>query len=434
MSNRGLILLLAFALVILGAVFWYFRNADEPRYDWSDSWGKKTYAYNSDQPYGTEILHRLLSHYFPGRKMTVLKDSLAKELPVDSSLVRPASYVFVGEGMYMDSAGTAQLLNFVAAGNTAFIASKTIPFDLMTYLYPNECDYELGWSDYENQESELPVLMTLDAPVTAATNFFYSNRNRLHHYNWNYIPDYIFCDSVPAKPLGHLDSLVNFAEFPVGRGRFLLHTSPIAFSNFHLLRPEARGYTEAVMSYLPEGDIYWDDVSRVPEQVARRHNNSGRSLPDEHPLTWMLQQPALAWTWYMLLGLAGVYILFRARRRQRIIPVLPKNENSSYEFISTIANLHFRDRNYRGLCLQSMKLFLAQVRERYGIIAPMDSNTGAPRVDEAFFRRLSEHSEVPESQIRNIFTQYNNAVQYEPTEEMMVDLYLSMEAFFKKAK
>ncbi|HNM27256.1 MAG TPA: hypothetical protein PKL15_17555, partial [Saprospiraceae bacterium] len=148
----------------------------------------------------------------------------------------------------------------------------------------------------------------------------------------------------------------------------------------------------------------------------------------------MLQQPALAWTWYLLLGLAGVYIVFRARRRQRIIPVLPKNENSSYEFITTIANLHFRDRNYRGLCLQSMKLFLAQVRERYGIIAPMDSGTGTPRVDGEFFRRLSEHSEVPESQIRDIFTQYNNTVQYEPTEAMMVDLYLSMEAFFKKAK
>lgn len=433
MSNRGLLILLLIAVVVLGAAFWFFRNQDEPRYDWSDSWGKKTYAYDNDQPYGTEVFHRLLNHYFPGKKLTVLKSNLATELPIDSLGDTPATYVFVGEGMYMDSAGTARLIDFVAAGNTALIASKTIPFDLMTYVYPQECDYDLGWTDYENQEDTL-VSMTLEKPAVASTSFFYAFQDKRRPYNWNYIPNYIFCDSVPDKPLGHLDSLVNFAEFPIGRGRFLLHTSPIAFSNFHLLRPEARRYAEAVLSYLPEGDIYWDDVSRVPEQVARRHNNSNRSLPDEHPLTWMLQQEALAWSWYLLLGLAGIYIVFRARRRQRIIPVLPKNENSSYEFITTIANLHFRDRNYRGLCLQSMKLFLAQVRERYAIIAPLDAGSGLPRVDGEFFRRLSENSEVPEPQIRDIFTQYGNAVQYEPTEAMMVDLYLAMEAFFKKAK
>lgn len=433
MSNRGLLILLIVAVVLLGAVFWFFRDQDKPRYDWSDSWGKKAYAYDNDQPYGTEVMHRLLEHYFPGKNTRVLKDDLAKELPEGAEGAAPASYVFVGEGMYMDSAGTARLLNFVAAGNTALIASKTIPFDLMTYVYTAECDEDLGWTDYENQEDST-VVMTLVAPPVAATPFFYAWQNKPREYNWNYIADYLFCDSVPGRPLGHLDSLVNFAEFPVGRGRFLLHTSPIAFSNFHLLRPEARKYAEAVLSYLPEGDIYWDDVSRVPEQVARRHNNSNRSLPDEHPLTWMLQQPALAWSWYLLLGLAGVYLLFRARRRQRIIPILPKNENSSYEFITTIANLHFRDRNYRGLCLQSMKLFLAQVRERYGIIAPLDAVSGLPKVEGEFFRRLSENSEVPEPQIRNIFIQYGNTVQYEPTEAMMVDLYLAMEAFFKKAK
>ncbi|MCC7504455.1 MAG: hypothetical protein IT259_04095 [Saprospiraceae bacterium] len=433
MSNRGLLILLVSAIVVLGALFWYFRNPDRARYDWSDSWGKKTYAYDSDQPYGTEVLHRLLDRYFPGKKMRVLNKDVASELPVDSLGSAPASYVFVGEGMYMDSAGTAQLLNFVAAGNTALISSKTIPFDLMTYVYPEECDYDLGWSDYEN-ESDTMVAMTLAAPPVPPTTFYYVNRNIIKRYNWNYIPDYIFCDSIPAYPLGRLDSLVNFAEFPVGKGRFLLHTSPIAFSNFHLLRPEARRYAEAILSYLPEGDIYWDDVSRVPEQVARRQNNSGRDLPEEHLLTWLLQQPALAWAWYLLLGMAGIYLVFRARRRQRIIPILPKNENSSYEFISTIANLHFRDRNYRGLCLQSMKLFLAQVRERYGIVAPLDTHTGIPKVDGEFFRRLSENSEIPESQIRDIFTQYNNTIQYEPTEAMMVDLYLAMEAFFKKAK
>lgn len=432
MSNRGLLVLLLVAVLVLGAAFWFFRGQDEPRYDWSDSWGRKAYASGSDQPYGTQILHRLLDGYFPEKPLTDIQEDLARELPVDSA--GAASYIFVGEGMYMDSAGTQRLVAFVAAGNTAFIASKTIPFDLMSYVYFLECNYDTPWSDYENQSDSL-VSLSLPEPNPAHADYFYAIQNKARPYNWNHIPDYLFCDSLPYRALGFLDTgRVNFAVFPHGKGRFLLHTTPLAFTNFHLLRPEARRYAETVLSYLPEGAIYWDNVSRVPEQVARQRNRSNRDLPDEHPLTWLLQQPALAWSWYLLLGLAGVYLVFRARRRQRIIPVLPKNENSSYEFISTIANLHFRDRNYRGLCLQSMKLFLASVRERYGVVAPLEHGTGLPRVDNEFFRRLSEISEVPEAEIREIFVQYTNTVRYEPTEAMMVDLHLAMEAFFKKAK
>lgn len=49
--------------------------------------------------------------------------------------------------MYMDSLGTKRLLDFVAAGNTAFISSKTIPFDLMTFVYFDECE-DSPWTDY----------------------------------------------------------------------------------------------------------------------------------------------------------------------------------------------------------------------------------------------------------------------------------------------
>ena len=244
---------------------------------------------------------------------------------------------------------------------------------------------------------------------------------------------------MPQKPLGYLnDSLINFAEFPYGAGRFLLHTTPIAFSNFHLLQKDARGYAAGLLSYLKEGDIYWDAYSRVPERIARRRNErqSGfsRELPSEHPLTYMLQQKSLAWAWYLLLGMAGAYLLFRAKRRQRIIPVLPRNENSSYEFITTIANLHFREKNYQGLCMQDMRLFLAQIRERYGLTVQMNHQTHIPKTDDEFYIRLSQMSGVPERQVRDIFLKYASAVQFEPDENTMVDLHLAIERFFRKAK
>ena len=435
MKNRNKWLFIGLGIAALAALFYRYYPWDKKRFDWRDSWTREAYGEASTQPYGTIALHRLLSLYFPGHNLRDIRKSPATELEVDAK--GQSNYVFVGEALYLDSLSTKRLLDFVKAGNTALLSSKSIPFDLMFHLYYEECE-EAEWSDYAIYEDSI-VGVSLDAfPSGRAVSLHYSKQNKIQQYQWSYIESDFFCDSLPQRPLGYLgDSLINFAEFPYGRGRFLLHTTPIAFSNYHLLRAGSRPYAEGVLSFLKEGTVYWDAVSRVPEQVSRRRNlgrENARHLQAEHPLSFILKQPALAWAWYLAVALGALYLLFRARRRQRIIPVLAKNENSSYEFIRTIANLHFREKNYQNLCVQNMRLFLAQLRERYGLIAQLDPNTHQPRIDAAFLQRLAQVAEVPPEQVRDIFNQYAATVQFDPTEEMMVQLHLAIEAFLKRAK
>lgn len=427
------------ALALIGAMFYYVYESNQSKFDWEESsWKKKGYHEKSDQPYGTSILYRLLEGYFPGKTLTDIKKDPGNELPLDSAFTGQ-NYVFVGEALFMDSAATQRLLDFVALGNTAFISSKTIPYDLMLGVYSVECA-EAPWSDYDMFEDSTAWLK-LRTPVLpdSAVPYYFAQRNQPKPYGWHYIESYYFCDSLPQYPLGYINNdWVNFAAFPHGKGRFLLHTNPIAFSNFSLLRPETRPYLTGVLSHLSEGNIYWDAASRVPESVGRKRNGSGmfgrRSLAEEHPLTYILKQPALAWAWYLLAAMAVFWVIFRAKRRQRVVPVLPKNENSSYEFISTIAHLHFKEKNFKGLSAQGMHQFLAQLRERYSLVAPMDPETGLPRTDDAFFTKLSTLSEVPEQEARRIFDLFANTVRYEPTDTMAIDLYLAMEAFLKVAK
>ncbi|MBL7807199.1 MAG: hypothetical protein JNN28_05280 [Saprospiraceae bacterium] len=426
------------ALILIGAMFYYVYESNKPAFDWEEgSWKKKGYDEKNDQPYGTQIMHRLLEGYFPGKTLKDITKDPGKELPLDSSSLGQ-NYIFVGEAMFMDSAATKRLLDFVALGNTALIASKTIPFDLMSFVYFDECE-EAPWTDYGMFEDSL-AWFSLRTPAIpdSLTKFYFATRNEPKSYSWHFIEYYQFCDSLPHHPLGYLNKdWVNFAEFPHGKGHFLLHTNPIAFSNFSLLRPETRPYLAGVLSHLSNGNIYWDAASRVPEAVGRKRNGSmfgNRGLAEEHPLTYILKQPALAWTWYLIAAMALSWLIFRAKRRQRVVPVLAKNENSSYEFISTIAHLHFREKNFKGLSSQGMHQFLAQLRERYGLVAPVDPETGLPRTDEGFFHKLAALSQVPEQEARRVFGLYANTVQYEPTEEMAVDLYLAMESFLKVAK
>lgn len=434
MRNRFYLLLSFLALLAAGGLIYWInaRQNSQTRFDWQEGGLGKAYKETNEQPYGTQVLFQLLKTYFPGRQLHVLQKDVASELPEAVSPV--GNYVFVGEGLFMDSLGTQRLLDFVSAGNTALLSSKAVPFDLMFRLYFRQCG-EVEWVDYARLDTGRVVLhLTAPAISPASVPCFLAFKNEERPYSWNFIESDFFCDSLPQRPLGFLNTTrVNFAVFPYGKGKFLLHTTPLAFSNFHLLRQDGQAYAEGVLSYLQEGDIYWDAVSRVPESFVL-WRNSQRSLPDESPLAYLLAQPPLAWSWYLLLGLAGCYLLFRAKRRQRTIPVLPRNENSTFEFINTIANLHFRERDFRSLSQQSMKLFLAQIRERYNLVIPLHPDTGQPRLDPDILSRLSQMSEVPQQEIHDIFQKFAANVQFEPDETMAVELYLAMEKFSQKAR
>ena len=440
MSKRLPLLIGIPALIILLALLVYYRQGGQDRFDWRENRANKAYRNTNDQPYGTQVFFNLLEGYFPEKEVLVLSTNVEEELPLYNA-AGLASYVFVGEAMLYDSLALSRVLEFIRRGNTALFSSKSLPFDFMSSLDSIQCagDYDTGWSDYGFTYDSLALLTVDETGGNKQYPFFFSDRNEMQGYYWSFINDKYFCDHKPLQVLGRLnDSLVNFARIPYGDGFVLLHTTPIAFTNLHLLRPEGRAYAEAILAYLPEGTVYWDAASHISEAVARRRNRNkssfARELPEEHPLSYLLRHLSLAWAWYLILGLAFLYLLFRAKRRQRIIPVLHKNENSSYEFISTIAHLHFKEKNYQSISIQSMKLFLAQLRERYGLVVLLHPETNKPKVEKAFFSRLAQVSEVPETQIQAIFTQYANAIQYEPTEGMMSNLYMAMDAFWKQAK
>lgn len=429
-------LMIAACLLLGGAFYYYYVTYLRDKYDWRDSWPREAYGEKDIQPYGSQIFHHLLSGYFSSKGLTDIKKKVSTELPLDSS--QHLNYVFVGEGMLMDSTEAQHLLRFVGIGNTALLISKCVPFEVMQRVYALGCA-DAEWENYPAlHDSIVRVTIPLPEGKQVGTALHYALANRPVSYDWQYLPGHYFCAELPHRPIGHLrDSLVNFALFRYGKGTLLLHCNPLAFSNYSLLRPDTRPYAEAVLGWLPEGPVYWDVVSRVPELVARRANSKydfSQEAHNDHLLTFVLKQPALAWAWYILVGLTGLWFIFKAKRRQRIIPVMRRNENSSYEFISTIAHLHFRERNYDGISIQKMKLFLAQLRDRYGLSANLNPVTHALRTDDDFFKKLATVSQVAEADIHDIFRQYAACAQYQTNQTMMTELHLAIEAFWKKAR
>lgn len=386
----------------------------------------------SKDPFGTYLVRNLLETYFPGQDFEVVKDSLNERL--DSG-----SYIYIGDRFWLDSTALSQLLKFVEKGNQVFIACPYLPQNLLDTLNNKSCVNDKNY-DYDSQVFEGDLYHITDSVVTA--NFQHPNLanengyqfkrlflKQAQFYEWAYMPEEFFCEGQTTfTSLGQINGEhTNFLSVAFGKGQFLLHTTPIAFTNLHLLKKQGLDYASKSFSHLKKGKIYWDERPYNPFANYADGSGGGTRSQNESPLKYILSQPALAWAWYSLLGMAVMYLIFRAKRRQRVIPVLEKNTNTSLEFIGTIGRLFFLQNDHRHLAAQKMRLFLIFVREHYRM--------PTKDLNEQFAKSLAIRSNVSEELITKIiYINYNIERSGTITEELLIDFHRLMEKFYRECK
>lgn len=418
--QRNIIILVAGLLLIL---FLLFQFAGRGGYSWSEN-----YLAENRGPYGTDIIQQLLKDYYPAEEFTLMEDSIQLEESIGTQ--QPANYVFIGASQYLDSSSVAQLFDFLETGNRAFIISRTLSEEIADYLYLYDCYSGYYWEGYEEfRDTAINVSLVNQEVFSEETNahLAYRYRNQVRNYEWQFLDERYICeDDEEIFPLGTFDGLyTNFVGIKYGDGYLYLHTNPILFSNYALLEEERLPYAEAIFSYTLEGPIYWDEYSKIPGFL--RNPRFPKQISDRTPFDYILQQPPLAWAWYLLLVMAGLYLLFRTRRRQRVIPVLEKNRNTSLDFLQTIGHLYFAQNDHRKIALHKARLFLGFVRERYSL--------ATQQLDDKFAQQLSAKSEIPKKDIDAILL-LNKNIQTSSfvSEKILVSFHQKIEAFYKNCK
>jgi hypothetical protein len=412
------------AIVLVALLLYFFGGNGGPNYSW-----REHYEPAEKDPYGTYFVRNLLEEYYPGQRFEVVSDSLGERL--DSG-----SFVYIGDQFWLDSASINELLDFVAAGNQAFIACPYLPYGLLDSLGGFECVYYedipadsadfVENDDFQTTLSDTMVSLNFQHPAlhdsVGFTYKYYYLREPIEHI-WEYFPQEYLCDSQSVfATLGLLnDEHVNFLQASYGDGEFYLHATPLAFTNINLMEKKGLEYASKAFSHLRPGPIYWDERKYDPPgfNPSRANKNS--------PLRYILSQRTLAWAWYVLLGLAVAYLVFRAKRRQRVIPVLEQNTNTSLEFIGTIGRLFFLQNNHRQLAAQKMRLFLIFVRERYHL--------PTKELNEQFAMSLATRSSLPQEHIQKILNLHQNISNSSfLSDDTLVNFHRLMEKFYRECR
>ena len=239
-------------------------------------------------------------------------------------------------------------------------------------------------------------------------------------YNWQYFDtNFVNKATTTCQSIGKLKTdKINYIRIAYGKGRFYLHSNPIVFANFNLLTENHINYAELVFSQLPNSKTFYDEYSKV-----YKGSNDG-SDGSESPLKYIFSQPELKWAYYLIVAMLLLFIFFRAKRKQKIIPILKSNSNTSLEYVQTIGSLYFQSGEHKKIAIQKMKVFLADIRTKYKV-QTTDFN-------ESFYAQLSIKSKVSIGIIKEIFERYKFLENLSTADEqILIDFYQSIETFYK---
>jgi hypothetical protein len=379
-------------------------------------------------PAGTYLLYNLLKQYEKTVSIKTIQTTdtinLSDLLPFDDYNSAPNLYVSISEAFYLTRSDRDHLFDFVSEGNYAIISTKDFSkkmtqeffsYDDVTASYYYDTAIHINYLHPQFKNKNDLVIVNEDINFHGRPTY----KDFLFFNNWRLGEDFISIS-------GSQDHL-NCVMIPYGEGFFILHTQPGNFSNVNIARKDGKTNAENIFSHFPKNNIYWhqnfgkySEYRGIPQP---KKNKPPKKNSRSSPLQFIIGQPALLAAFILLVVGVVLYMLVFSKRRQKIIPPVESNENSSLEFMDIVSKLYFQQKQHNKLINHMVQIFISFLRERYYInLAQKDPNV---------ITRIGEKSGIDEERIKNIISTLKSAKTKRFTEQELIDLHVQLEYFYK---
>ncbi len=361
-------------LVIIGAFFGlraiFFEKVEVPDVNWGSR-----YNYDGKDVMDLWLFKSLLKERYQGVEHRIVSDL---DMDEDSLLI-----VMVGNRMKPTNSEMTKLIQMVRAGNYVLFSGQK--FVLKNYLFTVE--------DHENLMADTISFRANGTDFTASLNWRALDRSSVQFFQpltsivstigtspengmdatfkgWWRIT--LFDLETPHHPKAAIESKIMLC-FPVGEGQICFHNAPYLFTNIASKQDFYLPHFNKVFGTLPAKKV----ILTKPQRTV----NSKKGL-----FQYFLAYRSFRWAYYLLLAAILLYIFFRGKRIQRTIPLLPKKENTSLEFIGTVSRLYRAHQSTAPLAQKMKSNFIFFVEEQYRIYPS----------DERYWEKLQKKSKMDE--------------------------------------
>lgn len=404
----GLIVLVL--AIIIG--FQLFFSSFMPNYRWNEELYR-----TSDQPYGLKYFYELIDT----EERTVIESTLALKEALAFDSVQ-GTYMHIADETYIYREDGQALLDWVEKGNTAFFSTYNIPWFLDTIIH-FPMDTTLF---YEYQDSAIISLNTSINKDSTAYTFYHRYINDTTDRSWLYYTDSCYTWDIEPntnlRSLGRFGNGHNYFELQHGEGKIYLHLEPILFTNYFLLSDQGFDYASKAISVIDDGNIYWAEY-----HTHYNYDEEDYSAPVESPLKVIFQDPALSKAWIVFLVGIGLFMLFRSKRQQRIIPMIHYPENTSVAYARALAALYHRSGEPKFLASEMMTMFHNYNRRKYQL--------EYKPTNEQFAEQLARKAQVKPVIIKDILA-LDRKLAYSDLAKMseIISLYELLNIYYKASK
>ena len=395
------VLIILVALIVTAAIAIDIKHTKTV--DWEESFDEK-----SNKPYGVSVLYKELPSLFNGHKFRTVYHQPASYLKANSEdgygeHVAKGNYMIIGNSDYLEDESIDELLNFVDVGNTLFISDY-----YFSQKFHDTLDVSVDYIENEKDSISYQSLKHLNIEDITL------DRNPSDQYFSEF-------DSINHTVLGYskIDyKHVNFLQIPFGKGHVLLHLEPKAFTNYHLLKEDRYKYVEGVLSYLPDNDVYFDSYTKI-------QTGYDGDVEKESNLSWFLEQLSFRWAWYAAIIFGVLFMIFNAKRRQRIIKIINPLQNTTVAFVKTVSNLYFETQDHKNLIDKKITYFLEKIRTDY--------NLDTANLNEDFIEKLTTKSGKKKEDVKKLINYITLLrTKSEFFEENLIKLNRHIESFYSK--
>lgn len=208
---------------------------------------------------------------------------------------------------------------------------------------------------------------------------------------------------------------------PYGKGEVIFVSSPLLFTNYGMLEGNTSVYIFRLMSYLADLPVYRTEAYVKTDAML---------VAEQSPFREFIKRPPLRWALYLALLGVVLFMIFTARRRQRVIPIMSKPANRSLEFIQLIGTLYYQRKNHVDLVRKKFKLFAEELRKTAGVDIS-DVNT-----DDREYLLLAEKTGMNSDRLKKVIRQIRLVLHSEGniSVEEMRSLIDAMDTIVRHAK
>ena len=249
-----------------------------------------------------------------------------------------------------------------------------------------------------------------------------------YKYDSLYVGDFTCFDTIVDKK-ERIERIDTFAikkvpaavSVPYGKGEVIFVSSPLLFTNYGMLEGNTFVYIFRLMSYLADLPVYRTEAYVKTDAML---------VAEQSPFREFIKRPPLRWALYLALLGVVLFMIFTARRRQRVIPIMSKPANRSLEFIQLIGTLYYQRKDHVDLVRKKFKLFAEELRKTAGVDIS-DVNT-----DDREYLLLAEKTGMNSDRLKKVIRQIRLALHSEGniSVEEMRSLIDAMDTIVRHAK